>query len=103
MLLPPQFIDTIHRVFGDDGREWIPRLPGILARCRARWGLSEGVRSPSMSLNYLEFTAMATGELVALKVGVPHSELFTEMEALELYGGHRAVRLTRKAKPDEPL
>jgi streptomycin 6-kinase len=93
MLLPPQSVDTIHRVFGDDGRKWLPRLPGILARCRARWGLSEGVPSPSMSLNYLEFTTMATGELVVLKVGVPHSELFTEMEALKLYGGHRTVRL----------
>jgi streptomycin 6-kinase len=30
---------------------------------------------------------------VALKVGVPQSELYTEIEALGLYGGKRAVRL----------
>lgn len=93
MKLSPSFIDTIHRVFGDDGRAWLPRLPGILNQCRVKWGLSEGVPSPSMSLNYLELTTMASGEPVALKVGVPNDELFTEMEALKLYNGRRAVRL----------
>jgi streptomycin 6-kinase len=46
-----------------------------------------------MSINYLEFTATATGQPVALKVGVPHGELYTEMDALEFYEGRRAVRL----------
>lgn len=36
---------------------------------------------------------MADAQPVALKVGVPHAELFSEMEALGLYGGKRAVRL----------
>jgi streptomycin 6-kinase len=90
---PPRFSDAIHRVFGDDGREWLPRLPGILNQCRLKWGLSEGVPSPSMSLNYLEFATTASGEPVALKVGVPNDELYTEMEALQLYNGRRAVRL----------
>ena len=91
--IPPPFIDTIHRVFGDDGRAWLPRLPGILAQCRAKWKLSASVPCAAMSLNYLEFAVTAAGEPVALKVGVPHSELYTEMEALALYDGHRAVRL----------
>jgi len=46
-----------------------------------------------MSMNYIEFTTTAAGQPVALKVGVPHSELYTEMEALELYQGKRAVHL----------
>jgi streptomycin 6-kinase len=44
-------------------------------------------------MNYIEFTTTANGQPVALKVGVPHSELFTEMEALALYEGKRATRL----------
>lgn len=48
---------------------------------------------PNMSMNYIEFTTTATGEAVALKVGVPHAELFTEMEALCLYDGRGAARL----------
>ena len=46
-----------------------------------------------MSMNYIEFTTTADGEPVALKVGVPHAELFTEMEALALYNGRGAARL----------
>jgi streptomycin 6-kinase len=91
--LPTQFASTVHRIFGDDGRAWLPTLPSILACCRSKWGLREGVICPNMSMNYIEFTTTATGEPVALKVGVPHAELFTEMEALRLYGGKRAARL----------
>jgi streptomycin 6-kinase len=46
-------------------------------------------------MNYIEFTTTADGEPVALKVGVPHKELFTEMEALSIYDGRGAVRLLR--------
>lgn len=46
-----------------------------------------------MSLNYIEFTTTADGTTVALKIGVPHSELFAEMETLRLYDGSRSARL----------
>lgn len=46
-----------------------------------------------MSINYIEFAVTPDGEPVALKVGVPHPELFTEMETLRLYAGQGAVRL----------
>jgi streptomycin 6-kinase len=46
-----------------------------------------------MSMNYIEFATTAAGEPVTLKVGVPHAELFTEMEALRLYDARGAVRL----------
>ncbi len=93
MVFPPQFIEKVHRIFGDRGREWLPRLPGILARCRDQWGLGEGVMCPDMGMNYIEFTTTVDGKPVALKVGVPHAELFTEMEALCLYDGRAAARL----------
>ena len=93
MHLPPQFIKTVHRIFGNSGREWLPKLPDIAARCRDKWGLSEGVICPTMSMNYIEFTTTAAGESVALKIGVPNKELFTEMTALRLYDGRGAVRL----------
>jgi streptomycin 6-kinase len=44
-------------------------------------------------MSHIEFTTTADGQPVALKVGVPHEELFTEMEALSLYAGRGAVRL----------
>lgn len=93
MHLPSSFIERIHRVFGDDGRAWLPHLPDIVRQCRDKWDLSDGVMSSNMSLNYIEFTTTADGTTVALKIGVPHSELFTEMETLRLYDGSRSARL----------
>ena len=91
--IPPTFVETVHRVFSDNGRAWLPHLPAILARCREKWDLAEGTICPAVSMNYIEFTTTASGEPVALKVGVPHEELFTEMEALALYNGRGAARL----------
>ena len=88
MHLPDSFIENVHRVFGDKGLTWLPQLPDILAQCRDKWGLAEGVASPHMSMNYIEFTRTADGTPVA-----PHSESFTEMEALGLFGGKHAARL----------
>ena len=93
MHLPSSFIERIHRVFGDDGRAWLPHLPDIVRQCRDKWDLSDGVMNSNMSLNYIEFTTTADGTTVALKIGVPHSELFTEMETLRLYDGSRSARL----------
>ena len=93
MQIPAQFVETVHRVFGDEGRAWLDHLPAILARCRERWNLAEGVICSAVSMNYIEFTTTGGGEAVALKVGVPHEELFTEMEALALYDGRGAARL----------
>jgi len=93
MHLPPQFIEKVHRIFGDSGRQWLPELPTIAARCREKWELPEGEICPHMSMNYIEFTVTPSGDPVALKIGVPHAELFTEMEALRLYAGRKAARL----------
>ncbi len=93
MILPLDFIETVKRVFGERGRTWLPLLPEIAAQCREMWGLARGTLCPTMSMNYIEFTSTADGEPVALKIGVPHEELFTEMEALALYDGRGAVRL----------
>ena len=93
MDLPHQFIDKVHRIFGDSGRKWLPALPRIIAQCRDKWGLRGGVMCPNMGMSYIEFAFTASGEPVALKVAVPHKELFTEIEALALYGGEGAVCL----------
>jgi streptomycin 6-kinase len=95
-MIPEQFPDfaaTVTRIFGEAGRAWLPHLPDILATCRAKWRLKEGVPHPNMGINYIETTETSTGQPVVLKVGVPHEELFTEMAALTLYAGRGAVRL----------
>ena len=93
MNLPAEFIDKINRVFGKKGYDWLPGLPRIVAQCRQKWGLINCVISPLVSLNYIEFATTHKNEAVVLKVGVPHPELFTEMEALRLFKKTKAVRL----------
>jgi streptomycin 6-kinase len=93
MTVPAQFYEKVHRIFGEAGRAWLPQLPEILAQCRQNWRLPEGTPCPTMSMNYIEFTTTADGRPVALKVGVPHEDLFTEMEALRIYDGRGAVSL----------
>ncbi len=93
MQIPTQLIEKVHGIFGDRGRAWLPHLPAILTRCREKWNLAEGTVCPAVSMSYIEFTTTVSGEPVALKVAVPHEELFTEMEALALYNGQRAARL----------
>jgi streptomycin 6-kinase len=93
MDFPREFIESVHRVFGDQGRAWLPRLPGLIADCREKWSLDDGVMCSVARMNYIELTTTEAGDPVVLKIGVPNPELFTEMEALRLYGGRRAVTL----------
>lgn len=93
MDFPREFIESVQRVFGDKGRAWLPRLPELIVQCRAKWGLRDGVICPRVRMNYIELTTTEAGDPVALKIGVPNPELFTEMEALRLYDGRRAVPL----------
>ena len=90
---PAEFVDKVQRMFGDRGRAWLPTLPDIITRCREKWGLAEGAPAPFMSMNWIEFTTAAAGDPVALKIGVPHDDLFTEMEALRAFEGNGAVHL----------
>lgn len=93
MEYPQQFSETVGRIFGDAGRAWLPQLPEILQRCRKQWGLPQGTPCPAMRINYIEYTTTPDGEPAVLKVGVPHRENFTEMEALAIYDGRGAARL----------
>ena len=93
MQLSQAFVEQVHEVFGDRGQRWLGRLAGVVDQCRDRWGLRDGVVCSQLSMSYIEFATAASGQRVALKVGVPHPELFTEMEALGLYNGCGAVRL----------
>jgi len=90
---PPGLVKKVERVFGDRGRAWLPRLPDILTRCRRKWDLPPGEPCTRPAMNYIEFTTSADGDPVALKVGVPHTDLYTEMEALRLYDGSGVARL----------
>jgi streptomycin 6-kinase len=77
----------------EKGVAWLDRLPSIIAECERRWSLEVGPPFAALSYNYVAPAVRADGAEVVLKVGIPHPELMTEIEALGLYDGHGIVRL----------
>lgn len=91
--LPVSFVEKVRRVFGNSGSKWLSELPRIVHACRKKWNLSPGTMSPEMSMNYIEFCIDENNNAVAMKIGVPHKEMYTEMAALSIYAGQGAVEL----------
>jgi streptomycin 6-kinase len=94
MVLPGAFVNTIRGLFGGRGEAWLAGLPGQIAALEAGWGLRVGPPF-ALTFNYVAPAVQADGIEAVLKLGVPHRELLTEMEALRLYDGRGCVRLLR--------
>lgn len=88
-----QLANTIRNVFGQSGSEWLQRLPDVLARYSAKWGLQVGPAFPNLTYNYVAPATRTDGAAVVLKLGVPNPELTSEIEALRLFRGSGAVML----------
>lgn len=92
-IVPDDFARRMVEMYGDDGGAWLRRLPSIIADCERGWSLTVGPPFVPLSYNYVAPAVRADGIDVVLKVGYPHRELFTEMEALRLCDGRGIVRL----------
>lgn len=88
-----EFRQTVTSVWGEAGRKWLERLPATIQACAQRWGLSIQSPVPNLSYNFVVFVLNADGTPAILKIGVPCTELLTEIEALRLYRGRNAVEL----------
>ena len=91
--------ESVERVHGEAGRQWLAALPALLNECRARWSLEAGEPFGNLSYNLVLPGRMTDGTEVVLKVGVPCRELVTEAAALSLFGGAGAVRLLAHDAP----
>ncbi|WP_054948605.1 aminoglycoside phosphotransferase family protein [Numidum massiliense] len=93
MQLHEDFKTQIKRAFGERGRRWLDHLPHLLHACQQKWQLRNSHPAPRLSYNFVCFAeSPAFGEVV-LKIGVPHSELYTEMRALSFFDGRRMCKL----------
>ncbi len=112
--IPKAFAARMIEVHGERGAEWLRELPALVEELTARWGLRVGEPFAALSYNYVAPAERADGTPAVLKVGVPHKELFSEMEALRLYAGHgmarlleadreRAAMLLDRLRPGTPL
>lgn len=93
MRIPNHFRETIERVHGAVGRQWLGRLPELVNECRERWALELSAPFENLSYNLVIPGRSATGALIVLKAGVPCRELETEAAALNIFQGVGAVRL----------
>ncbi len=91
--IPSNFANHMREIYGADGETWLQNLPALLDECAQRWGLAIQPPHAELSYNYVVPAATAEGGEVVLKVGVPHAELTTEVEALRLVDGRGAVKL----------
>jgi streptomycin 6-kinase len=90
--LPPGFISTIQNTFREDGYAFLKALPESITAASARWGLTDVRPAPALSYNFVAF-ARRGDEPVVLKMGVPGSEMKSELAALRLFHGQGACRL----------
>ena len=93
MRLPDLLRRRVTRAFGSDGESWLAKLPDLLDACIDRWSLENCEPSPVMSYNYVCLATTAAHGPVALKIGHPHPELDTEIQALRQFDGRYACRL----------
>ena len=113
MNFPPEFVSNIQNVFGENGQAFLKALPDLIAEASARWGLTDVQPAPTLSYNFVAFARR--GEVlsphdtinpqtkgrrnpapvndVVLKMGVPNSEMKSELAALRLFNGEGACRL----------
>ena len=91
--VPGGFTKNVTDVHGEAGTEWLRRLDETIAACERRWSLTVQLPFVPLSYNYVAPAVRADGTGAVLKLGVPHHELVTEMEALRAYDGSGLVRL----------
>lgn len=93
MQIPQSLNEKVAAVHGEQGREWLEKLPGLISYCTERWSLKLGQPFANLSYNLVLPAVGSDGVELVLKLGVPCPELLNEAAALDLFQGIGAVRL----------
>jgi streptomycin 6-kinase len=91
--IPQAMVRNVPSMVGSEGQAWLDQLPGLLRELSKRWGISIDAPFPDVWFNYVAPARRRDGSRAVLKVGFPHPELFTEIDALRLYNGRGAVQI----------
>ncbi|MBP6015234.1 MAG: phosphotransferase [Candidatus Promineofilum sp.] len=84
---------NIRDVHGLRGAAWLAALPALLDEFAGRWSLTIGPPFPVLSYNYVAPVSGPGDTSLVLKAGVPHGELWSEIEALRVFDGRGIARL----------
>lgn len=91
--LKDSYIQRVRGAFGIVGTEWFKSLPSILEQILLKWDVTVLEIFADLSYNFVAKVVHKDGTQYVLKLGPPHKELFTEMEALKLFDGRGSVKL----------
>ena len=98
MYLDEKYKNGLIACIGDAATEWFEKLPEILKQCKEKWKLSNIKPYDDLSYNYVcSGKSEIYGEVV-LKVGFPHKELYTEMDALKDFNDGSVCKLYDSCK-----
>jgi streptomycin 6-kinase len=88
----PGFRAFVTRVYGDEGRAWIARLPSVLETLTERWKLRLGPELPGGLLSCVRAVTLEDGDEAVLKIGSwPGTR--DEIAALRAWAGEGAPAL----------
>ena len=90
--IPDSFRTSVVEGFGEKGSLWLTGLPDLLSELADTWQVKLGAPLDGLKGNYVAFAETRAGTELVLKVGVPHLDLRTEIEALDHYQGRGIVR-----------
>lgn len=96
MHIPSKFSTATVNRWGDAGAKWLEQLPGIVHKCKQRFGVTLGTPFENAYANFVATAVDGDGREVILKIGYPQSEIHTEIEALTIFAGEKAVRIIRQ-------
>lgn len=92
-IIPDDFTHKMIELHGVEGPAWLDRLPGILAACEQRWGLTISPPFANLSYHYVAPAVRSDGSAVVVKACSPTDEFTQETVALRLFDGHGMVQL----------
>ena len=92
-VIPNEFRRAMIALHGEEGVNWLKRLPAILARCEQQWHITMGLPFPNLSYNYVTSATFADGRSVVVKACPPSGEFAQQSEAMRLFAGHGMARL----------
>ena len=84
--------ETIRGMYGEQGPEWLRRLPELAHEIAGEWELTLEPPFPNVPYHYVAPARRANGDAVVLKIG-PHPEMHYEAAALRLWNGDGCARL----------
>jgi streptomycin 6-kinase len=93
IVIPERFAAHTLEVYGEDGRNWLARLPTLVGELAEQWQLDDVGEPFALSYNYVLPARRRDGGEVVVKIAADDEAIGGEVAALRHYAGRGACRL----------